>query len=200
MPFKFKPAAGLPEVLIVEPEAYVDERGWFLESYRKSEFEKHGIASEFIQDNHSLSAKNGTLRGLHFQKAPAAQAKLVRCVAGEVFDVAVDIRKGSPTYSKWVSTTLSSENHVMVWIPVGFAHGFLTRSALTEVEYKVTAEYDSTLDRAILWNDPHIGIKWPIANPVLSNKDAKAPLLEDVDNNLVWAKSENLWSRTDAPP
>lgn len=188
MPFKFTPVAGLPELLIVEPEAYVDERGWFLESHRKSEFETHGIASEFIQDNHSFSTKSGTLRGLHFQKAPAAQAKLVRCLAGKIFDVAVDIRKGSPTYSKWVSTILSSENRLMVWVPVGFAHGFLTRSARAEVEYKVTAEYNSTLDRTILWNDPHIGIRWPTANPVLSSKDAKAPLLEDADNNLVWAK------------
>jgi len=190
VPFKFKPAAGLPEVLIIEPEVYIDERGWFLESYRRSEFERHGIPTEFVQDNHSFSARSGTLRGLHFQKPPAAQAKLVRCVAGEAFDVAVDIRKGSPTYCKWVSMKLSSENRVIVWIPVGFAHGFLTSSAPTEIEYKVTAEYDRTLDRAILWNDPRIGIRWPISNPLLSSKDAKAPLLDAVDNSFVWAKPE----------
>jgi len=184
VPFKFKPVPGLPDVIVIEPEAFVDERGWFLESYRKSEFEKHGIPSEFIQDNHSRSTESGTLRGLHFQKTPAAQAKLVRCVVGEIFDVAVDIRKGSPTYSKWFSTILSSKNHLMTWIPVGFAHGFLTTTNVAEVEYKVTAEYSSVLDRAILWNDPHIGINWPTSSPVLSSKDAKAPLLEDADNDF----------------
>ncbi|MGA2971418.1 MAG: dTDP-4-dehydrorhamnose 3,5-epimerase [Candidatus Bathyarchaeia archaeon] len=192
MPFKFTPAAGLPEVIVIEPEAFVDERGWFLESYRRSEFEKRGIPSEFIQDNHSHSTERGILRGLHFQKAPAAQAKLVRCVVGEIFDVAVDIRKGSPTYSKWFSTILSSKNHLMTWIPVGFAHGFLTTTNVTEVEYKVTAEYSNALDRAILWNDPHIGINWPISNPVLSSKDAKAPLLEEADNDFVWTGPTNV--------
>ena len=191
MAFKFRPAPGLPEVVVIEPEAFVDERGWFLESYRKSEFAKGGIPSEFIQDNHSRSTERGTLRGLHFQKAPAAQAKLVRCVDGEIFDVAVDIRKGSPTYSKWFSTILSSKNHLMTWIPVGFAHGFLTTTDVAEVEYKVTAEYSSALDRAILWNDPRIGIKWPTSNPKLSSKDAKAPLLDDADNDFVWSAAKN---------
>lgn len=192
MPFEFKPAIGLPEVIAIEPRPIVDERGWFLESYKRSEFEKHGISFEFIQDNHSRSVGSGILRGLHYQKAPAAQAKLVRCVVGEIFDVTVDIRKGSPTYGRWVSAVLSSTNHLMIWIPVGFAHGLLTRTDVAEVEYKVTAEYNGALDRAIRWNDPGIGIEWPTSNPILSKKDAEAPLLKDADNNFVWTEPCNM--------
>jgi dTDP-4-dehydrorhamnose 3,5-epimerase len=186
--FEFKPSSGLPEVIVIEPEALADERGWFLETYRKSDFEKHGIPFEFIQDNHSRSIGKGILRGLHYQKRPAAQGKLVRCTIGEIFDVAVDMRKGSPTYSKWVSTILSSENRLMIWVPVGFAHGFLTITDVAEVEYKVTAEYSGAHDRAIRWNDPDIGIKWPISNPILSKKDAEAPFLKDADNDFVWKR------------
>lgn len=192
MPFEFRQSVGLPEVIVIEPEAIVDERGWLLESYKKSEFEKHGIPFEFTQDNHSCSTASGILRGLHFQKAPSAQGKLVRCVVGEIFDVAVDIRKRSPTYCKWVSAILSSKNRLMMWIPVGFAHGFLTTTDVAEVEYKVTAEYNRAHDRAIRWNDPSIGIKWPISNPILSMKDAEAPLLNDADNNFVWDNYRNL--------
>ena len=186
MAFEFNPTPALPDVIIVEPTTSTDERGWFLESYKKSEFEKHGIPFEFIQDNHSRSTAKGIMRGLHFQKDPAAQGKLVRCIAGELFDVAVDIRRGSPTYAKWVSATLSAENHRIVWIPPGFAHGYLTMSNLTEVTYKVTSEYSPTNDRSIRWNDPAIGIRWPITTPILSKKDAEAPLLQDADNNFVW--------------
>lgn len=188
MPFQFRPSLSLPEIIIIEPETFADERGWFLESYKRSEFEKHGIPFEFKQDNHSRSTVSGTLRGLHFQKRPAAQAKLVRCVVGEVFDVAVDIRKGSPTYSRWISAILSSKNHLMMWIPAGFAHGFLATTGMAEVEYKVTAEYSRAQDRAIRWNDPSIGIEWPISNPILSEKDAAAPFLKDADSNFVWGE------------
>ncbi len=184
--FEFRPSVGLPEVIVIEPTASVDERGWFLESYKKSEFEKHGIPFEFVQDNHSRSMAKGILRGLHFQKKPAEQGKLVRCVFGELFDVAVDIRKGSPTYAKWVSATLSAENQHMMWIPPGFAHGYLTISSVSEVLYKVTSEYSPAHDRSVRWNDPTIGIKWPITNPILSRKDAEAPLLADADSNFVW--------------
>jgi dTDP-4-dehydrorhamnose 3,5-epimerase len=184
--FEFRPSADLPEVIVIEPRASVDERGWFLESYKRSEFEKHGIPFDFVQDNHSRSMAKGILRGLHFQKKPAEQGKLVRCVFGELLDVAVDIRKGSPTYAKWVSATLSAENQRMMWIPPGFAHGYLTMSGVSEVLYKVTSEYSPAHDRSVLWNDPTIGIKWPITNPTLSRKDAEAPLLADADSNFVW--------------
>jgi dTDP-4-dehydrorhamnose 3,5-epimerase len=186
MPFKFKRFHELPEILIIEPEAVKDERGWFMESYKKSAFSSQGIPQDFVQDNHSCSTAKGVLRGLHFQKQPAAQGKLVRCVVGEVFDVVVDIRKGSPTNGRWVSAVLSAENRLMICVPVGFAHGFLTTTDVAEVEYKVTAEYSGAHDRAIRWNDPSIGIKWPISNPILSKKDAEAPFLKDADNNFVW--------------
>ena len=185
MPFEFRAFSELPEVVLIEVKEFADERGWFAQTYRKSDFAKHGIPFEFPQDNHSRSTARGILRGLHFQKEPSAQGKLVRCLLGEVFDVAVDIRKGSPTYSKWVSTILSSENRDELWIPPGFAHGFLTLSPITEIAYKTTAEFNPSHDRGIRWNDPTIGIKWPIANPILSLKDENAPLLSEVDNNFV---------------
>jgi dTDP-4-dehydrorhamnose 3,5-epimerase len=186
MPFRFKRFEILPEVMLIEPHILSDERGLFSETYKRSEFESQGIIYDFVQDNHSRSTSKGTLRGLHFQKEPAAQGKLIRCVQGEIFDVAVDIRKGSPTYARWVSATLSAENHAMIWIPPGFAHGALTTSEVAEVIYKVTAEYSPSRDRSVRWNDPAIGIKWPVANPTLSKRDAEAPLLKDVDNNFVW--------------
>jgi len=189
LPFRLRRFDDIPEVIAVEPQVIDDERGWFIETYRKSEFANQGITEDFLQDNHSYSTGKGVLRGLHFQKQPAAQGKLVRCVIGEIFDVAVDIRKGSPTYSRWVSATLSTENRRMIWIPVGFAHGFQTITEITEVEYKVTAEYNSEHDRGIRWNDPAIGIKWPVQNPILSRKDTEAPLLKDADNNFSLKKA-----------
>lgn len=189
LPVEFKPSASLPEVVIIEPHTIVDQRGWFLEAYKKSEFERNGIHVEFVQDNHSRSTAIGVLRGLHFQKRPAEQGKLVRCVSGEVFDVAVDIRKGSPTYAQWVSRTLSAENKRMMWIPPGFAHGYLTMSNISEVLYKVTREYSGRHDRSVRWNDPTIAIRWPVVNPILSMRDAEAPLLQDIDNNFVWKKN-----------
>jgi dTDP-4-dehydrorhamnose 3,5-epimerase len=185
MSFGFKRFGTLPDVMMVEPQVRSDERGWFVETFKKSDFEEQGINSNFVQDNHSRSTSRGILRGLHFQKHPAAQGKLVRCVVGEIFDVVVDIRKGSQTYAKWVSATLSAENHAMIWIPPGFAHGVLTMSEIAEVMYKVTCEYSPQHDRSIRWNDVAIGIKWPITNPTLSKRDAEAPLLKDVDNNFV---------------
>ncbi len=125
------------------------------------------------------------MRGLHFQKEPKAQGKLVRCVSGEIFDVAVDIRKGSPTYAKWVSAIITSENHEVMWIPPGFAHGILTLTDNCQVAYKLTSEYSPNDERSIRWNDPAIGIEWPLSKPILSKKDAEAPLLNDVDNNFV---------------
>jgi len=189
LPFSFKRFDELPEVITVEPQVFDDERGWFMETYRKSEFSSQGMSEDFLQDNQSYSTGKGVLRGLHFQRQPAAQGKLVRCVVGEIFDVVVDIRKGSPTYGRWVSATLSAENRRMIWVPVGFAHGFLTVTNVAQVEYKVTAEYSSEHDRGIRWDDPAIGIKWPIQKPILSRKDAEAPLLKDVDNNFAWKEA-----------
>jgi dTDP-4-dehydrorhamnose 3,5-epimerase len=186
VPFEFRPYTSLPEVILIEPKEFADERGWFAETFKKSDFAEHGIPFEFPQDNHSCSTGRGVLRGLHFQKEPVAQGKLVRCLVGEAFDVAVDIRLGSPTYAKWVSTNLSARNHHILWVPAGFAHGFLTLTDDTEIAYKVTSEFSASHDRTIRWSDPTIGIKWPITNPILSMKDRNAPLLSDVDNNFVW--------------
>jgi dTDP-4-dehydrorhamnose 3,5-epimerase len=171
----------IPDVLIMEPKVFGDERGFFYESFNARTFaEQTGIKAQFVQDNHSKSAK-GVLRGLHYQ-IQQAQGKLVRVVAGEVFDVAVDIRKHSPTFGQWVGVLLSAENKRQLWIPEGFAHGFLVISESAEFLYKTTDYYAPEFERSILWNDPAIGIQWPIANePTLSNKDKAACLLKDAE-------------------
>ena len=167
----------LDGVLIIEPKVHTDVRGSFYECYVKQKYKEHGIHDEFIQDNHSMS-KKGVLRGLHYQENPE-QAKLVRVTRGEVFDVAVDIRKGSPTFGKWIGARLSEENHLQMYIPVGFAHGFCVLSDTAEFLYKCSEYYAPSGERAILWNDPDIGIDWPIENPILSEKDNNAPRLRD---------------------
>lgn len=173
-------------VVLIKPKVFGDDRGFFMESYRKSLFHEHGITEEFIQDNHSKSTK-GVLRGLHYQLNPKAQGKLVRCVKGAVFDVAVDIRKGSPTFGKWVGYELSEENKQMLWIPVGFAHGFVTLEDNTEFLYKTTGEYAPDCDRGIKYDDPDIGIEWPLLdNLLLSEKDKIQPLLQDAEINFVY--------------
>ncbi|EDX5082771.1 dTDP-4-dehydrorhamnose 3,5-epimerase [Salmonella enterica] len=167
----------IPDVLIFEPKVFSDERGFFMESFNQKIFEEAvGRKVEFVQDNHSKSTK-GVLRGLHYQIEPYAQGKLVRCVAGEVFDVAVDIRKYSETFGKWVGVNLSSENKKQLWIPEGFAHGFLVLSDSAEFLYKTTNFYNPGSDKGVAWNDPDIGISWPINNPLLSDKDSKQPFL-----------------------
>ncbi|MCE0800532.1 dTDP-4-dehydrorhamnose 3,5-epimerase [Buttiauxella sp. S04-F03] len=168
----------IPEVLIFEPKVFGDDRGFFFESFSQKVFEEAvGYKVNFVQDNHSKSSK-GVLRGLHYQLAPYAQGKLVRCVAGEVFDVAVDIRKESPTFGKWVGVNLSAENKRQLWIPVGFAHGFLVLSDSAEFVYKTTNYYHPASDRGIIWNDPTIRINWNVNNePSLSNKDSQLPTL-----------------------
>ena len=166
----------IPEVKIIEPTVFGDERGFFFESFHQSRFEQAiGYAVNFIQDNHSRSVK-GVLRGLHYQLSPHAQAKLVRCVQGEVFDVAVDIRRGSATFGKWVGVHLSAENKRQLWIPEGFAHGFVTLSESADFLYKTTHYYAAQSERAILWNDPELAIDWPLAGitPQLSAKDMQA--------------------------
>jgi dTDP-4-dehydrorhamnose 3,5-epimerase len=160
----------IPDVLILEPEVYGDARGWFMESYNRAEFAKAGITAEFVQDNHSRSARN-VLRGLHYQLRKP-QGKLVRVVTGEVVDVAVDIRRSSATFGKWVGVQLSAENKKMLWLPPGFAHGFLVLSESADFLYKVTEYRSAENERTILWNDPEIGIEWPVSGePVLSEKD-----------------------------
>jgi len=178
MPFTFTRLA-IPDVILIEPTVFPDERGFFIESYKYSEFAAFGIKEHFVQDNHSRSVK-GVLRGLHYQRQPKAQGKLVRVVVGEIFDVGVDIRKGSPTYGKWVGEVLSAENKRMLYIPPGFAHGFCVLSEVAEVLYKTTTEYSPEHDAGIIWNDPEIGIEWPIEHPILSEKDAGLPFLKEL--------------------
>ncbi|MEG1991429.1 MAG: dTDP-4-dehydrorhamnose 3,5-epimerase, partial [Christensenella sp.] len=156
-------------------------RGWFMETYSKPKFEAMGITCEFVQDNQSYSAQKGTLRGLHFQTNPMAQSKLLRCTRGRILDVAVDIRKNSPTYKKWYAVELTAENKKQFFMPKGMAHGFVTLSDDVEVQYKVDTVYAPQCDRSIRFDDPEIGVDWGIANPILSEKDLKAPLLADSD-------------------
>jgi len=179
MPFTFQQMK-IPDVILIEPKIYTDTRGYFTETYKRSEFIENGINENFVQDNWSHSMK-GTLRGLHFQKQPKAQAKLVMVLKGEVFDVAVDIRKGSSTYGKWVGLNLSGKKAQMLYIPAGFAHGFCVLSDEADFVYKVSDEYSPELDSGILWNDPDIDIDWPITDPLLSAKDMALPLLKDAD-------------------
>ncbi len=167
----------LPGVLIVEPAVFGDDRGFFMEIYHAARFREGGIPDPFVQDNHSKSVR-GVLRGLHFQE-PNAQGKLVRAIAGSIFDVAVDIRRGSPSFGKWFGIELSAGNKRQLWVPAGFAHGFCVTSESAEVVYKCTELYDPKGDRGIRWNDPAIGIAWPVSDPILSPKDAAAPLLND---------------------
>ncbi|MFD6442164.1 dTDP-4-dehydrorhamnose 3,5-epimerase [Peribacillus sp. NPDC060186] len=175
----------LAGVIVIEAKVFGDHRGWFTETYNEATFQKAGINKNFVQDNHSFSATKGTLRGLHYQMNPKAQTKLVRCTRGSIFDVAVDIRKGSPTFGEWFGVELSAENKKQLLVPKGFAHGFMTLTDDVEVQYKVDELYSPENDRGIIWNDPEIGIEWPIdIQPVLSDKDEKAPLLKDADNNF----------------
>lgn len=173
------------EVIVIEPKVYGDHRGWFTETYSKSILADHGINLEFVQDNQSFSAAKGTLRGLHYQLNPKAQSKLVRCTRGSIFDVAVDIRKGSRTYGEWYGIELNDENKKQLLVPKGFAHAFITLTDDVEVQYKVDEIYSPEHERGILWNDSEIGIEWPIeVKPVLSAKDEVAPLLKNAENNF----------------
>jgi dTDP-4-dehydrorhamnose 3,5-epimerase len=173
----------LPDVLLIEPDVHRDARGFFLESWRAPRYRDAGIAAEFVQDNHSASVA-GTLRGLHIQLAPRAQAKLVRVIEGEVHDVAVDIRLGSPTFGRYTAARLSAENFRQLYIPPGFAHGFCVTSPRAQVEYKCSEVYDASCELAIAWDDPEIGIAWPVAEPILSPRDRQAPRLADVRHRL----------------
>ena len=172
----------IPGVVIVHPQVHRDERGFFLESYHAEKYAEGGIREAFVQDNHSYSAR-GILRGLHAQN-PAPQGKLLRVIAGEVFDVAVDARRGSPTYGQHVTCVLSSENFNQIYVPPGLLHGFLVTSETAQVEYKCTEVYRPDAEFSVAWNDPDLGIDWPIETPTLSAKDANAPRLVDVQDRL----------------
>jgi dTDP-4-dehydrorhamnose 3,5-epimerase len=163
----------IPDLLIIQPKVFEDERGYFYESYNKASFEKHGIFADFVQDNQSLSQK-GVLRGLHFQNPPFAQGKLVRAIKGAILDVAVDLRKNSETYGRHFDIELNEKNKTMLWIPPGFAHGFLTLTNDTIFSYKCSNIYNKESEDSIDWNDPTLGINWGIIDPILSEKDKKA--------------------------
>ncbi len=187
MPFEFT-SLEMPGPVLVRPQVFGDSRGFFLELYKHTDFAGAGIREHLVQDNYSKSAQ-GVLRGLHYQKTPKAQGKLVICFKGTIFDVAVDIRKGSPQYGRWTGVELSEENRLMFYVPPGFAHGFQVLSETAEVMYKCTEEYSSLVDRGIIWNDPEIGIAWPIPAPILSDKDKIHPRLQDADNNFTYQLS-----------
>ena len=178
----------IPGVCIIEPQVFGDHRGYFMETYSVKAFADIGIDTVFVQDNQSFSAQKHTLRGLHFQQSPMSQAKHVRVTKGAVMDVAVDLRKGSPTYKQWVAAELSEENKRMFYIPRGFAHGFLALTDNVEFCYKVDNLYSKECDRGIRFDDPEIGVDWGTENPVLSQKDLSAPLLSESDCNFVYGE------------
>lgn len=171
-------------LLIIKPDVFKDERGYFFESYNKERFAKEGLVMNFVQDNESKSGR-GVIRGLHFQKPPFAQGKLVRVVKGSVMDVAVDIRKNSPTYGKWESRILSEENKEMFWIPEGFAHGFITLEDNTVFSYKCTNVYNKLSEGSLRWNDPDLNIQWNFETPILSDKDKLSPLFKDFETPFI---------------
>ena len=172
----------LPDVLVIEPDVHMDGRGFFLETYHVDRYREHGIAGPFVQDNHSRSVA-GTLRGLHLQ-VRHAQGKLIRVIEGEVFDVAVDVRRGSPTFGRWVGVTLTADNFRQCYVPPGFAHGFCVVSPIAQVEYKATDVYDPAGELGVAWNDPALAIRWPVSQPLLSARDSAYPTLAEVLDRL----------------
>jgi len=186
MPFNFIPLE-IKDVILVEPQMFEDPRGFFLEAFKLSEFETAGLNFAIAQSNHSKSTQK-VLRGLHYQIRPKSQTKLIRCVSGKIFDVAVDIRKGSPTYGAWTGEYLCEENRRLLYIPEGFAHGFCVMSESAEIIYYCSEEYSPEHDRTILWNDPVIGIVWPIDDPILSEKDRNALPLSEAENNFIYVQ------------
>lgn len=184
MPFTFS-RLEIPDLVLVEPRVFPDQRGFFMETFKHSDFAANGIPEAFVQGNYSHSVK-GVLRGLHYQKLPHPMGKLVSVIRGEVWDVAVDIRKGSPTYGKWLGMTLSAQNARRLWVPPGFAHGFVTLSDEADVVYDTTGEFAPQADTGIAWNDPDLGITWPIAAPIFSERDGALPPLKNADNNYIY--------------
>ena len=179
------------EVKIVRPDRIVDERGFFSETWNRRNLKKKNIDVDFVQDNHSFSSKSGTLRGLHFQYPPHAQAKLVRCVSGAIFDVVVDIRQGSPNYGQWHSYIITAKNGYQVFIPIGFAHGFITLEPKSEIIYKCSEYYEPNAEGFLNWNDPELKIHWPNSQKViLSKKDAAAPPLKELESPFNWGLAQ----------
>ena len=181
MSLEFEPTR-FADAWLIRPKVFADGRGYFLESFAAREFEQHGIAGPFVQDDHSRSVEQGVLRGLHFQLPPRAQAKLVRVTRGSVFDVIVDLRVGSPTFAQWQGFDLTADNFLQLYVPAGFGHGFCTTSPDTHVQYKVTEYYSPEHDSGILWSDPQLAIAWPIGEPVISAKDSALPLFRDFES------------------
>ncbi|KAB2335580.1 dTDP-4-dehydrorhamnose 3,5-epimerase [Bacillus mesophilum] len=179
----------LPGLLLIEPKVYEDTRGFFLESYNEDTFKKAGIEEKFIQDNHSLSLQAGVIRGLHYQLAGNAQTKLVRVITGAIYDVVVDLRKGSPTFGEWESFILSEDNKRQLYVPKGFAHGFCTITANVHIIYKVDNWYSKQNERGLAWNDNKLSISWPTCNPILSDKDKNHPELEYAENDFQWEEA-----------
>ena len=180
----------MQNLILITTQRHGDHRGFFSETYSRSKYLALGIRVEFVQDNHSLSREVGTLRGLHYQAPPHAQAKLVRCGRGAIFDVAVDIRRGSPTYGQWDGYELTAENGDQLYVPVGFAHGFVTLEPDSEIVYKCSDYYAPETEGVILWNDPDIGIDWPTgSDPILSDKDAAASLLVDIESPFIFGEN-----------
>ena len=186
MPFKFTRTA-IPEVILIAPQVLPDQRGFFMETYKRSEFAAQGIREIFVQSNHSKSSR-GILRGLHYQKNPKAQAKLIRAVSGQIYDVVVDLRQGGPTYGKWIAAMLSAESKTMLYAPAGFAHGFCVTSEDAEILYMTSEEYAPDHEAGVLWNDADLGINWPVPEPQLSIRDKAWPPLKLADNNFYYGE------------
>jgi dTDP-4-dehydrorhamnose 3,5-epimerase len=186
----------IPEVLLITPQKFVDSRGYFLETWSSAKLAAYGFKAHFVQDNQSFSAQAGTVRGLHCQVAPSVQGKLVRVVKGAIWDVAVDIRCGSPTYGQYAAAVLSEENWSQLWIPGGFLHGFCTLEPNTEVIYKVTADYDRAAERAVIWNDPDLALPWPVAagEALLSDKDRVMPRLAECESWFSYTESHRQYA------
>ncbi|HII07508.1 MAG TPA: dTDP-4-dehydrorhamnose 3,5-epimerase [Methanotrichaceae archaeon] len=185
MPFEFK-RLEIPEAILIKPKVYEDDRGFFLETYKKQDMENIGIKTEFVQDNHSRSER-GVLRGLHFQKEPYSQAKIVRCVRGKIYDVAVDLRKNSPTFSRYLGLVLSEQNKHQLFVPRGCAHGFLVLSDVAEVVYKVDNVYAPEYEEGLIWSDPEVDVSWPLNDLIISKRDRFWPTLKDL------AREDNLF-------
>lgn len=174
----------LEGLVLIEPEVHGDERGFLVETFRAEAWRELGVDAEFVQDNHSRSGR-GTLRGLHFQTSPG-QAKLIRCLGGRIFDVGVDLRRDSPTYGRWEGHELDDVRHRQLFIPIGFAHGFCVLSETADVAYKLSSHYDPATEGGIAWDDPEIGVEWPIPDPILSERDKRAPRLAEIADELPW--------------
>lgn len=174
------------DALLIEPTLFLDSRGYFMESYKKTTLEEYGLYIDFVQENQSLSKYAGTIRGMHYQLNPKAQSKLVKVTSGAIYDVIVDMRRNSPTFGEWEGYILTADNHRQLLVPKGFAHGFCTLVPDTEVQYKVDEVYAGEHDRGFVWNDPLIGIHWPVSTPVLSDKDSNHPLFDQAEYDFTW--------------